>query len=119
MKIILSGDRRRWTCGITNGWGGREGTTSIRFLICATLLFTASWVLPSPTIVVVSLVRTTLEAYPRTSFPALSKVRPTSSLITVPVNQLRKYISYHHLETKKIEKRIYTLPKSKAQKLNI
>lgn len=48
--------------------------------------------LPSPTMVVVSLVSTTLEAWPRTSLPALSKASPTSSLITVPKNQLKKKI---------------------------
>lgn len=78
-----------------------ERKTSIRFLICATLLFTASWVLPSPTIVVVSLVSTTLDANPRTSFPALSKERPTSSLITVPVKPIEKTHSYQHQETKR------------------
>ncbi|PKI71537.1 hypothetical protein CRG98_008054 [Punica granatum] len=56
----------------------------MRFLICATLLVTASSVLPSPTIVVMSFVRTTLEARPRTSLPTLSRVRPTSSLMTLP-----------------------------------
>jgi hypothetical protein len=40
--------------------------TSIWFLICVTLLFTSSCVVPSPTIVVESLVTTTLAAVPRT-----------------------------------------------------
>jgi len=47
--------------------------TSIWFLICVTLLFTSSCVVPSPTIVVESLVTTTLAAVPRTWLSALSK----------------------------------------------
>jgi hypothetical protein len=58
--------------------------TSIWFLICVTLLFTSSCVVPSPTIVVESLVTTTLAAVPRTALSALSKDNPTSSLMTVP-----------------------------------
>lgn len=70
-------------------WGveKRKWHTSMRFLICATLLVTSSWVLPSPTIVVDSFVRTTFAAVPRTVLSALSSVSPTSSLITVPAKK--------------------------------
>jgi hypothetical protein len=63
----------------------------MRFLICATLLVTSSWVLPSPTIVVDSLVRTTFAAVPRTDLSALSSDSPTSSLITVAAETKNAY----------------------------
>jgi len=63
----------------------------MRFLICATLLVTSSCVLPSPTIVVASLVRTTFAAVPRTDLSALSSESPTSSLITVPAEMKNAY----------------------------
>ena len=62
--------------------------TSIWFLICITLLFTSSCVVPSPTIVVESLVTTILAAVPRTSLSAFSRDNPTSSLMTVPVQRM-------------------------------
>ena len=68
-----------------------KGQTSMRFLICATLLVTSSCVLPSPTIVVASLVRTTFAAVPRTDLSALSSESPTSSLITVPAEMKNAY----------------------------
>jgi len=98
-------------------WGRRERETSIWFLICETRLVTASWVLPSPTIVVVSLVSTTLAAVPRTSFPALSKLRPTSSLITVPVSELGRYILLLTTKSKKEQKeKLYTSEFNKMSK---
>jgi hypothetical protein len=63
----------------------------MRFFICATLLVTSSWVLPSPTIVVDSLVSTTFAAVPRTDLSALSSERPTSSLITVAAETKNAY----------------------------
>ena len=62
--------------------------TSTRFWICATLFSTALRVLPSVTISVESLVITTFVAEPSTSLPAFSRVKPISSLITVPVNHM-------------------------------
>jgi hypothetical protein len=48
-------------------------------------------VLPSPTIVVDSLVSTTFAAVPRTDLSALSSERPTSSLITVAAETKNAY----------------------------
>ena len=61
--------------------------TSICPFIIATLFSIAWRVLPSVTISVESFLITTLEAEPRTSFPAFSNEYAMSSLTTVPENQ--------------------------------